>query len=128
MSKIKSRLKNKWDMNKLDSFDTDDTILTKPNQAMSIKDILYRNTTGMAYDNTKTPYYEDEAQFSSEPINKINDMEPVEKLQYLSSIQAKVSTLKKKIKDDEDAKAEAIAKAQAEIEKQGTINEQTDSE
>lgn len=115
-------------MNALDSHDDDKTIITKPNQAMTIKDILYRNTTGMAYDNTKTPYYEDEAQFSSEPINKINDLEPVEKLQYLSNIQSQVSSLQKKIKQDEDAKAEALAKAQAEIENQSTINESTDSE
>lgn len=89
-------------------------IITKPNQTQSIRDILFRNSQGMTYDNYKTPYYEDQATFSSQSLNKIQEMEPVEKLQYLAEINEQVSTLKSKIEADEKAKAEALAQAQAE--------------
>ena len=120
------RIKNKWNTLKYEAEKPDKEVLTKPNQAQKIRDILFRNTSGMSYDNYKTPYYEEQSTFSSQALNKIQDMEPTEKLQYLGKIQSQVSGLKKKIKDHEDAKAEAIA--QAEAERQGTTNEQTDSE
>ena len=66
----------------------------------------------MTYDNYKTPYYETQATFSSESLNKIQEMEPTEKLQYLAEVQQKVTDLKTKIQDFEAQKA-AAAKAQA---------------
>ena len=123
-----SKVKDKWNSVTINPQPNDDEVLTKPNQSMSIRDIMFRNTSGMSYDNFKTPYYEEQATFSSQSLNKIQDMEPTEKLQFLSQVQSQVSTLKKKIKDDEEAKAQAIAKAQAEVESQGTTNEQTESE
>jgi hypothetical protein len=83
MSKNKY-IKNKWDYQKIKAEKNEGDKLTKPNQSMSIRDILFRNTNGMSYDNYKTPYYEEQATLSSEPLNKIQDMEPTEKLQYLS--------------------------------------------
>lgn len=80
---------------------------------MSIRDILFRNTNGMSYDNYKTPYYEEQATLSSEPLNKIQDMEPTEKLQYLTEMNTKVNNLKAQIKDHEAEKAAALAAAQA---------------
>ena len=88
-------------------------IHTKPNQAMSIREIMYRNTTGMAFDNTKTPYYEEEATFESTALNTISQMEPTEKLQHLEMVSNKVKSLQDSIKADEEAKVKAIAEAQA---------------
>jgi hypothetical protein len=102
-------------------------VITKPNQSQSIREILFRNTQGMTYDNYKTPYYEDQATFSSQSLNKIQEMEPVEKLQYLKQINEQVSTLKTKIETDEKAKAEAVAQAQANATVQENNNE-TDKE
>ena len=110
MSKNKY-IKNKWEYQKIKAEINEGDILTKPNQSMSIRDILFRNTNGMSYDNYKTPYYEDQATLSSEPLNIIQDMEPTEKLQYLSEMTDKVNNLKAKIKDHEAEKAKAIAEA-----------------
>ena len=112
MSKNK-HIKDKWQYQKIDAEINEGDKLTKPNQSMSIRDILFRNTNGMSYDNYKTPYYEEQATLSSEPLNKIQDMEPTEKLQYLSEMTTKVNNLKTKIKDHEAEKAAAIAAAQA---------------
>jgi hypothetical protein len=112
MSKNKY-IKNKWDYQKIKAEKNEGDKLTKPNQSMSIRDILFRNTNGMSYDNYKTPYYEEQATLSSEPLNKIQDMEPTEKLQYLSEMNTKVNNLKAQIKDHEAEKAAAIAAAQA---------------
>ena len=100
-------------------------VITKPNQSMSIKDILYRNTQGMAYSNFKTPYYEEEATFQSQSLNKISDMEPTEKLQFLKDLNEQVSSLTSQIKADEKAKADAIAQAQATAQVQENDNETT---
>jgi prephenate dehydrogenase len=80
----------------------------------------------MAYSNYKTPYYEDEATFSSQSLNKIQEMEPVEKLQYIDELSNKMDTLKESIKQHEAQKAEQV-KAQAEAVQQ-TQNETTPSE
>ena len=88
-------------------------LITKPNQAQTIRDILFRNTAGMSYDNYKTPYYEDQATFSSQAMNKIQDMEPTEKLQFLEELNTNVTNLQEKIKAHEDEKA-ALLKAQQE--------------
>ena len=100
-------------------------VITVPNQTQSVRDILFKNTQGMTYDNYKTPYYEDQATFSSQPLNKIQEMEPVEKLQYLSEVKAQVVNLESKIKEYE-AQKEALAvesKESVQVEKN---NEQTD--
>jgi hypothetical protein len=123
-----SRIKSKWDNTTKKDYQNNQEVFTTPNQAMSIRDILFRNTSGLSYDNYKTPYYEEQATFSSQALNKIQDMEPVEKLQYLGEVQSQVSALKKKIKDHEEAKAQAVAEAQQKVEAQNTTNEQTQSE
>jgi hypothetical protein len=93
---------------------------------MSIREILFRNTQGMTYDNYKTPYYEEQATFSSQALNKIQEMEPVEKLQYLKEVSSQVQTLTKKIKDHEAQKAEML-KAQAEAVEVKTETKETES-
>jgi hypothetical protein len=88
-------------------------LITKPNQAQTIRDILFRNTAGMSYDNYKTPYYEDQATFSSQAMNKVQDMEPTEKLQFLEELSTSVTNLQNKIKSHEEEKARLLAEQQA---------------
>ena len=126
MATKKSKVHSKWDVVPGKAENSYGEVVTKPNQSMSIRDILFRNTAGMTYDNYKTPYYEDQATFSSESLNKIQEMEPVEKLQYLQEVKLKTQQLEAKIKAHEDAKAQAIAQqqldAQAQVEAQSTVN------
>ena len=81
----------------------------------------------MTYDNYKTPYYEAQATFSTTPMNQIQDMEPVEKLQFLKQVQTQVKDLQAQIKADEKAKAEALQAQQ--VQAQEVANpEKTNSE
>ena len=127
MSKNKQPLvATKWNPPKTKAeVDNCKEVITVPNQTQSVRDILFKNTQGITYDNYKTPYYEDQATFSSQPLNKIQEMEPVEKLQYLSDVKAQVVSLESKIKEFE-AQKEALAvesKESVQVEKN---NEQTD--
>jgi uncharacterized protein (DUF4213/DUF364 family) len=115
-----SKVKSKWDMPIVKAETSYGEVKTKPNQSMSIRDILFRNTAGMTYDNYKTPYYEDQATFSSESLNKIQEMEPVEKLQYLQEVQQKVTNLKTKIQVHEAEKQAKIAQQQADAQAMAT--------
>ena len=89
-------------------------VKTIPNNAQNIREILFRNTNGMSYDNYKTPYYEEQATFSSKALNKIQDMEPTEKMQFLDTLRSESLALKNKIKGFEDEKAALIAQQEAE--------------
>ena len=108
MATKKSKTISKWSKVKGKPEYNTGEVITKPNQSMTIREMLFRNTAGMTYDNYKTPYYEDQATFSSTSLNKIQEMEPVEKLQYLAEVQEKVTNLKSKIQDFEAQKAAAI--------------------
>lgn len=125
MSK-KQIVRNPWEQVKIVTHKNSGEIVTQPNQTMSVREILFRNTQGMTYDNYKTPYYEDQASFSSQSLNKIQEMEPVEKLQYLKEVNSQVQTLTKKIKDHENKKAEML-KAQAEAVEVKTETKETES-
>ena len=111
MAKIKAI--DKWAGVTVNAHKNSGELITKPNQAQTIRDILFRNTAGMSYDNYKTPYYEDQATFSSQAMNKIQDMEPTEKLQFLEELNTNVTNLQEKIKAHEEEKA-ALLKAQQE--------------
>lgn len=103
--------KNRWDNPTITIDNNTGELITKPNQSMSIRDMLFRNTQGMTYDNYKTPYYEDQATFSSQSLNKIQEMEPVEKLQFLKELDTQVQTLQQKISDhqkEKEAEAQKI--------------------
>ena len=125
MSK-KQIVRNPWEQVKIVTHKNSGELITQPNQTMSVREILFRNTQGMTYDNYKTPYYEDQATFSSQSLNKIQEMEPVEKLQYLKEVNSQVQTLTKKIKDHEAQKAEML-KAQAEAVEVKTETKETES-
>lgn len=113
MAKTKSKTVSKWSVVNGNPEVNSGEVVTKPNQSMSIREMLFRNTAGMTYDNYKTPYYEDQATFSSQSLNKIQEMEPVEKLQYLAEVQQQVVDLKTKIQGFEDEKAAKVAAQQA---------------
>lgn len=101
---------------------------TKPNGSQSIRDILFRNTSGMAYDNYKTPYYEEQATFSSRALNEIQEMEPAEKMQFLSKISKQAQELKQKIQSHEDEKKKAEIEQQAEIRAQQLLKEKQEQQ
>lgn len=107
----KKKIHNNWNPPKPTVHNNSGEIITKPNQAQTVRDILFRNTQGMSYDNYKTPYYEEQSSFSSLSLNKIQDLEPVEKLQYLAEVSTQVKTLKDKITKHEQEKAAAIQQA-----------------
>lgn len=124
MAKTK-KVRNKWEgVTPTPEYNTGE-VITKPNQTASVREILFRNTQGMTYDNYKTPYYEAQASFSSQALNKIQEMEPVEKLQYLKEVQSQVKGLQKQISEHEKAKQEALLKAQQESVVEETKTEET---
>jgi hypothetical protein len=125
---MNKRIKDKWKVQEIKVQDNTGEIITKPNQSMSVREILFRNTQGMTYDNYKTPYYEDQATFSSQSLNKIQEMEPVEKLQYLKNVSSQVKSLEKQIKDHETAKQEALIQASQEAVVDTQTNKETKSE
>ena len=93
----------------------DKTTETVPNETPSIREILFRNTQGLDYDNYKTPFYEEQSTFSSEDLHKIQDMELTDKLSYLDSVTKQAEELRTKISDFQKAeqkqKQEAYKKA-----------------
>ena len=114
MSLIKD--KTTWNADSIKEEITTNEVITKPNGSQSIREILFRNTNGMAYDNYKTPFYEDQATFSSQSLNVIQDMELTEKMQFLSDLNQKTTDLKAKIEDfkkQSEAQATALAEEQA---------------
>ena len=113
MAKTK-KVRNKWEGVAPNPESNTGEVITKPNQTASVREILFRNTQGMTYDNYKTPYYEAQASFSSQALNKIQEMEPVEKLQYLKEVSSQVKSLQTQISNHEKAKQEALLKAQEE--------------
>jgi hypothetical protein len=126
---MNKRIKDKWKKAEFKAYsDNTGEVITKPNQSMSVREILFRNTQGMTYDNYKTPYYEDQATFSSQSLNKIQEMEPVEKLQYLKNVSSQVKSLEKQIKDHETAKQEALIQASEEAVVDTQTNKETKSE
>lgn len=92
-------------------------VKTVPSQAQSIREILFRNTNGMAYDNYKTPFYEDQASFSSQSFNKIQDMDITDKMAFLQHVQNTAKDLETKISDYQKEK-QALLEAEANKSKQ----------
>jgi len=107
--------KTSWNASEISKEQNSGEVLTKPNQGQSIREILFRNTQGMAYDNYKTPYYEDQATWSSKSLNVIQDMEATEKMAFLTELNKETTALKNKIKSFENEKAELIKAKQAEV-------------
>ena len=101
-----NRFKNRFDPERGRKEQNSGEFLTKPNQTKPIREILMRNTNGMSYDNFKTPFYEEQATFSSQDLHKIQDMEPMEKLRYLADLKKDATDLENKIKSFEEERKE----------------------
>lgn len=86
-----------------------------PNEALSVREILFRNTQGLDYDNYKTPFYEEQASFSSTDLHKIQDMELPDKMLYLDSVTEQANDLRAKIQDYSDKQAQAQKQAEKTI-------------
>lgn len=125
---MENKLKSAWDKVIIKAEKNTGELITKPNQSMSVREILFRNTQGMSYDNYKTPYYEDQATFSSQSLNKIQEMEPVEKLQYLKEVSSQVKTLTDKISTFEKERQEALMEQQKQSEVTVETKTETSSE
>ena len=50
----------------------------------------------MSYDNYKTPFYEEQATFSSIAMNKIQEMDIADKMSFLDDLSKKTKSLKQK--------------------------------
>lgn len=96
---MKKRYRDKDTRLKIKGENNTGEIKTKPNGAQSVRDILFRNTQGMAYDNYKTPFYEEQASFSSQSMNIIQDMELTEKLQFLKEQKIRIESLTNSVQD-----------------------------
>lgn len=118
-----AKSKSKADFKMPKTCTTTKEVLTKPNQSMSIREILFRNTQGMTYDNYKTPFYEDQATFSSIAMNKIQEMDITDKMTFLDDLSKKTKSLKAKIKAHEQAIAEANALTEAPVASNDTSSE-----
>ena len=101
-----------WSIDNITAEDNSGEIVTKPNGNQTIREILFRNTQGMTYDNYKTPFYEDQATWSSQSLNEIQSMDITDKMTFLDNLKTKTEDLKSKIqayKNEQDALAQAKA-------------------
>ncbi len=102
------------------------TTETVPNEAPSVREILFRNTQGLDYDNYKTPFYEEQATFTSQSLHEIQDMELVDKITALEKVSKQADDLRKQVEDY--TKAQALAQREAFNKVNQTTNEVHDSE
>ena len=86
--------------------------VTVQNETRSIREILTRHANGLNFDNFKTPFYEDQATFSTMNIHELQKMDITDKIQYLTDLQQRTTALKAKI---EDYKAEQDAQLQQNV-------------
>lgn len=75
---------------------------TVPNEAFSVREMLIKHANGTMYDNVKTPFYEEQATFSTKPLNVIQSMDLTEKLIYLKEVQEQAKGLENKVKAYQD--------------------------
>jgi hypothetical protein len=86
--------------------------VTVPNEAFTTRELLMKHANGTLYDNIKTPFYEEQSQFSTQQLSKMQSMYTIDKLIYLKEIQAKAKDLEIKIQSYKD---EQIAIQEARI-------------
>lgn len=83
--------------------------LTKPNQTKSIRQLLERSINGIDFTDTKTPFYEDEAQLTAIAFNKIQHMDFGERARFYEQ----VSEDTKKLSQQIDAHTQKLQEEQA---------------
>lgn len=127
--KTSARLtRSKWDK-KFHEYETVmEEEIVKPNQTQSIRDILFRNTQGMAYDNYKTPFYEDQAKFSSISLNELQNMDLADKQLFLQGHRQKTIALENKVKDYQQQMAIEQAKIEQAKQLKADAQSQTEAE
>ena len=84
------------------------------NDTMTMREIVTRQINGTLFDNYNTPFYEEQAVFSTLPLNIIQNMDLSEKLQYLTEIKGKATALQAQIQAYKDAEEQANAVKQSE--------------
>lgn len=78
--------------------------LVRPNEAYSVRDAIIRHNNGtMNFDNKLTPFYEDQATFSTISLNQLQSMDLPEKLLFLDKVKVEASALAKKIAEHQTA-------------------------
>lgn len=80
-------------------FQKDEKYKVVQGEAFSVREMLIKHANGTMFDNVKTPFYEEQATFSTMELNKIQSMDAVDKLIYLKEIKEKASALETQISD-----------------------------
>lgn len=68
-----------------------------PNESMTVREMLMKHANGTLFDNFKTPFYEEQATFSTTKLNQIQNMDLTDKLIFLQEIEQKAKALKDKV-------------------------------
>lgn len=84
--------------------------------AGSVRELLTKHATNLNFDNYKTPFYEEQAQFSTLNLNKIQKMDLPEKLIHLKKFQEQAKGLEGQIKSYQKELNEAVEARNAELE------------
>lgn len=93
----------------------DQPSLAKPNESLSIRQILNRSVNGIEFENSKTPYYEQEASLTNVSFNQIQHMDFNEKHAYLTDVSRDVNELTEMVeKHQKELEAEQAARMEEE--------------
>ncbi len=85
---------------------------TIQHETLTIRQILNRSIQGIEYTDFRTPYYEDEAGLSNYELNKINNMDEVDKLRLYSELSEKTQNLSQQIEEHRSLKAQELEASQ----------------
>lgn len=80
-----------------------------PDETYTVREMLHRHANGINFDNVKTPFYEEQASFTTKSIAELQRMDITDKLQYLDQHKAEMEVLRAKIQEYRDEK---LAEAQ----------------
>lgn len=96
-----------------------------PDESMTVREMLHRHANGINFDNVKTPFYEEQATFSSQSIYELQKMDLTDKIQFLEEHAKQTNALKLKVKNYQD---KLIKEAQENEVKATTTNQTTTTE
>jgi len=97
--------------------------VTIPDESFTIRQLLNRHANGINFDNVKTPFYEEQASFTTKSIHELQKMDITDKLQYLEQHRSEMEVLENKIKAYQEEQ-QAQAKLN-EVQTTTTTNETT---
>ena len=87
--------------------------LTREGKALTVRQILTNSANGLDFEDVKTPFYEDEATFSTQDFNKIQQMDFAERQQYYEKVSKQAKDLSKKIQHYNERKKQEASEQQA---------------